>query len=130
MKMVNEIRRLCKMQLEEFVELFDNTDLGDRHKKISHDAYERTEEINKMYKEYVKLVRDYLKTLGIHILEVMGVARLVKSVVYFVGEFCIIQICFVCFSYGCKAIHSWVKITFSYISSFLGYLFVVTFMQR
>ena len=33
----------------------------------------------------------------IHILEVMGVARLVKSVVYFVGEFCIIQICFVCF---------------------------------
>ena len=53
------------MQLEEFVELFDNTDLGDRHKKISHDAYERTEEINKMYKEYVKLVRDYLKTLEI-----------------------------------------------------------------
>ena len=33
----------------------------------------------------------------IHILEVMGVARLVKSMVYFVGEFCIIQICFVCF---------------------------------
>lgn len=33
----------------------------------------------------------------IHILEVMGVARLVKSVVYFVGEFCIIQIDFVCF---------------------------------
>ena len=31
--------------------------------------------------------------------EVMGVARLVKSVVYFVGEFCIIQICFVCPSY-------------------------------
>lgn len=64
-EMVNEIRSLCKMQLEEFVELFDNTDLGDRHKKISHDAYERTEEINKMYKEYVKLVRDYLKTLEI-----------------------------------------------------------------
>ena len=63
-----EIRHLCTLQLNEYQNRFIVTDLRPQEEKerFSFEAYQRTDEINKKYKDFTKQVRDYLKNLEIY----------------------------------------------------------------
>ena len=63
-----EIRHLCNLQLDEYQDRFVVRDLRPQEEKesFSRDAYKRTNEINKKYKDFTKQVRGYLKNLEIY----------------------------------------------------------------